>query len=41
MLLPLLGEGRDGECLVRVLFFIVTPASEPESPSSIEGFKLI
>ena len=39
MLLPRLGEGRDGEYPVRD--FVVTPASEPESPASIEGFKLI
>ena len=38
MLLPLIGEGRDGECPARD--FVVTPASEPESPASIEGFKL-
>ena len=31
MLLPLIGEGRDGECPARD--FVVTPASEPESPS--------
>ena len=31
MLLPRLGEGRDGEYPVRD--FVVTPASEPESPS--------
>ena len=38
MLLPLIGEGRDGECPARD--FVVTPASEPESPMNSEGFKL-
>ena len=39
ILLPLIGEGRDGEFPVRALFFVI-PASEPESPTSLEGFKI-
>ena len=38
ILLPLIGEGRDGEFPVRAFF--VTPAFESESPSNSEGFKL-
>ena len=39
ILLPLIGEGRDGEFPVRNRQ-CVTPAFEPESPTSLEGFKI-
>ena len=38
ILLPLIGEGRDGEFPVRAFF--VTPAFESESHASLEGFKI-